>query len=1186
MTQDAPPPEEAVSDAPRGILRRCADAAHVCAREMARHAIEATALAFAVIVAVGVGLAWWLNQGPVSLDPFKDDIRAALARTFNAEEVELGAVTASWSSDLRSVVVTVTDVKVSDMDGSVLGEAPRLEAAVRLGALLQGKVVLSRMAAEGGAFSMVRLPNGALTATFGPPERLFAGVDDDPDALAPTPQAGPPDMLRGLAEVQLRNAAFHIVDARLGAKLTVRDASIRLSRRGDGFALRAVGGMPDLHPQAHFDARARISDDFQEGFLVAEVEYLSPAGVADADGPLAVLSRLDAPVSFLATAAFENGAVSLTGDIEAQIGAGTLRFLDEQDREVRSGTLRARFSDEGATLETLAFDVEGLNATFTGALRDVEEALRGEPGAVMDFDLRSENLVLDLRPVFADVLTIDRAEFNGAADLANLTVRFDDFTIALFEVEAAFRGDIRMQEASNGVLLPAVRVEGPLTGEVRPEHVMAAWPVEFIDPARDWVRDAILAGRAFDGYLRLDMPVEAWIEKRLDDDRLTFTFSYEDTEILYIETMTPLVGASGDVELRGNSLDARVERGTVRRIDVTNGYIHLPELKEPGGIARFGADGYGPVPDMLALLDSDPLYLLEPTGKTPDEFAGYGGGRMELSWPILDEVPPELVNFEIDGVFDDVFAPHHVEFLPLSGAKVTVKGRTDEIVARAEGRLGPARAVIDWVEYPLAEGGPRSEITVNAVIDNVGWDKLGFATREFLTGDVMIKADLIASEELLKSADVTMDFTEAAIRSPVSDWRKPAGAPGEGRLSYVFRDDGGYAFPDVRLSAEGLLLQGRASFGPDFQVESIVADNVVLEDYIEARGRVRRTANDGLLIDVAGSQFNANDLIFYLLNSEPAEIPTEFELLADFDRVTISKRDDLTDVTLAMTHNGTRIDDMTFRAGHAIAITDDAPAQPAAEGAQFITADVFPITTADDAARKLCVYSQDVSVLMRSVLLNDDFRGGVLTIDGDVPPASAPPEAPTKLFVRVGDFRLVNTPILAQLLSSVVSFKGLSDTLNGEGISFNRLTADVTTAENVFYFERALMSGPALGVSTSGRIDAEGEELSVQGTLAPAYGVSSVLGAIPVVGDVLTSREGEGVFGVTFSIRGPFTGANIRVNPLSALAPGILRRIFEGRLRDDERFDGEAAPERVDDYACFPEGGATAARVGAAGSRG
>jgi hypothetical protein len=70
-------------------------------------------------------------------------------------------------------------------------------------------------------------------------------------------------------------------------------------------------------------------------------------------------------------------------------------------------------------------------------------------------------------------------------------------------------------------------------------------------------------------------------------------------------------------------------------------------------------------------------------------------------------------------------------------------------------------------------------------------------------------------------------------------------------------------------------------------------------------------------------------------------------------------------------------------------------------------------------------------------------------------------------------------------------------------------------------------------------------ELSLDGVLVPSFGVNSVLGGLPIIGDLFVSRRGEGVFAPTYSVRGTFERARVSVNPIAALTPGVLRRIFE-----------------------------------------
>ena len=76
--------------------------------------------------------------------------------------------------------------------------------------------------------------------------------------------------------------------------------------------------------------------------------------------------------------------------------------------------------------------------------------------------------------------------------------------------------------------------------------------------------------------------------------------------------------------------------------------------------------------------------------------------------------------------------------------------------------------------------------------------------------------------------------------------------------------------------------------------------------------------------------------------------------------------------------------------------------------------------------------------------------------------------------------------------------------------------------------------------------------IDFKGTIIPAYGINAAVGNIPLFGEILTGGKGQGIFGLTFALGGSMANPKIQFNPLSAIAPGILRKIFE--------FDGSGPP--------------------------
>jgi hypothetical protein len=101
--------------------------------------------------------------------------------------------------------------------------------------------------------------------------------------------------------------------------------------------------------------------------------------------------------------------------------------------------------------------------------------------------------------------------------------------------------------------------------------------------------------------------------------------------------------------------------------------------------------------------------------------------------------------------------------------------------------------------------------------------------------------------------------------------------------------------------------------------------------------------------------------------------------------------------------------------------------------------------------------------------------------------------------------------------------------------------------------ENARAVGSELGLTANGEIDLRAEKMQLEGTIVPAYTINSVLGNIPLLGDLLTGDKGSGVFAATYRLQGPLDDPKASVNPLAALAPGFLRNllgIFAGGGKD------------------------------------
>jgi hypothetical protein len=98
----------------------------------------------------------------------------------------------------------------------------------------------------------------------------------------------------------------------------------------------------------------------------------------------------------------------------------------------------------------------------------------------------------------------------------------------------------------------------------------------------------------------------------------------------------------------------------------------------------------------------------------------------------------------------------------------------------------------------------------------------------------------------------------------------------------------------------------------------------------------------------------------------------------------------------------------------------------------------------------------------------------------------------------------------------------------------------------VITISNAAMRGAALGATASGTINIPGSKMAISGALIPVFGLNNVPGSIPLLGALFGGRD-EGLFGITYRMYGPLDEPQFSMNPISALAPGIFRKIFEQR---------------------------------------
>ena len=146
--------------------------------------------------------------------------------------------------------------------------------------------------------------------------------------------------------------------------------------------------------------------------------------------------------------------------------------------------------------------------------------------------------------------------------------------------------------------------------------------------------------------------------------------------------------------------------------------------------------------------------------------------------------------------------------------------------------------------------------------------------------------------------------------------------------------------------------------------------------------------------------------------------------------------------------------------------------------------------------------------------------------------------------LNIFDFKVSEMPALTKLLS-LASLQGIADVMTGEGIRFNVLEMNFKNKNKLMTIDEIYAIGPAISILMSGYIESN-KLISLRGTLVPATTLNKVIGSLPLIGNILVGKKtGEGVFGVSFKIKGPPKKLKTSVNPIKTLTPRFITRTLE-----------------------------------------
>jgi len=1096
---------------------------YVKAHHVSRAALVASGIA-AALLAFLAGAAIRLLIGPVSLGPFAGALADALDRAVPGISVKYDQAAIEWEREEGRINLVILGARVFDHDGRIIAQAPKADIDLAAAPFLNGKIEVKRIGLVGVQLTLVRTLDGGIRLGIEKDNRESDILKRISDALQNS--QGSTTSLESFA---VRRARLAFYDESTKLFVVAPQADFRLAR-ADHHLVANIDAAIELsgHP-AHVAAEISFPEHLGPtraqveitGFEVQSLAANSPAFAAIKDTAL----KLDLAGAFvidgphLAAAHFTAAA------------KGTFLVPELKDGQVHVSSLTGRATYDGKQHRIV---IE--NATL--ASDKVKARLQGRLGFNLDgagdlagiqANLRLSQLSLAWSGVFAQPVEFQYVDFAGAWNRVDRDFLIEHLSVSGTPIALQASGRITLADGKS----PAVDVKGGV-GPMSLRDLVRYWPIGAASGARTWVDENMPAGSTGPATFELHFTPGMLDQPSMPANAIAASFTITGGEIKYIEGLTHLTQVEGTANVTGNSFSADVKSARIGTLAVSGAKFTVPDFtQQPVDEGVITGHIQGAMPDVLALVDMGNLRYPSRFGINPASSKGDTGLDLSIRLPLLRNMTVDQVAIAIKAVsngFSVALGPH----TQLTDGTIAFQIDNNKLHATGTAGLGgsQSRVNLDWSEDFNTAKAATTKLVVKGTLDDTARNALGAHLSDYLKGPIGISGTLTGHRGALKQGNLTLDLTPANLMLDIIAVNKPAGFPLTARLGLTFGAKSALEAQSIRATGPGTSATANLRYDGAERLVQLQAPVIRIGSQNDFSLDLTRS-EAGLNIIIRGHSLDGSRLGRHGRGGEDESFDEPFHINAKLDRVALREGVTLSSYSLDLTGVADRPATMNLSA----AISKNAT----------VTATISPA----EGGRRVVVTTNDLGTLLQGLFSFASIKGGKLDVSAtmagraDQPVQGDGPDFQGKASLR--DFRVLNQPFLARVFTAG-SLGGLSNLLQGQGIAVDTLDVPFSSKASVISVHDVRATGPAIGVSAEGYVDRPQNDIAIKGSLVPLFGINSVLGNIPLLGNVLTSKEGEGIIGLTYSVTGNADEPNVSVNPLSALAPGILRRIFEGKM--------------------------------------
>lgn len=1140
-------------------------------RPMFRRILIGVTSALAVFAFFSVGLWWRLASGPLEVDVVTPLLASAIQQNFGKNHT----VTIGGTQLERGVnglaSLRIRDIVVQDGDKNVVATAPKAEVSVSGMSLLMGRLRAKRLSLVGAELAVRIERDGQVTITAGadkPPlaitpaivrsaaERAAAAArargntqDTDRPGAAPPPATSAPDEpVAGagtpivtpaehfaaflawidsigapgeesemLDEVGLIDGSLVVDDMRTERKWTFEHIDVSLTRPHHGSLQLRIGSDNPVRPWLLTASIAPSGQDRRsiqiEARKVSIKDLLLAArldeGRYQVDIPLSAIIRAEVGT--------DGNPQSIEGRIFAE--AGSIGEIDKPDSLLTID--RAEFNldwDAGRRSMAMPFQiVSGGNRITLLARADAPR----EPGSPWRIALTGGSAVLTAGGQAEEPpLILNRILIRAKLETALKRFEVEQGEVGTAEIGIAFSGSL---DYSGGE--PRLTA-GLACTQMTVSALKRVWPVFVTPKVRTWVLNHVGNGAVERLTIAANAPIETMKEDGppLPDGGLSIELATTNTVVRPVDALPPIRDADLITRVAGRYVTVSLSRGTIelpsgRKLAMTNGLFEVPDTfpKSPPARARFRIEG--PVPAAAELLAMD--RLRDASGTPIDSATSRGtlAGQVTVNLPIQKDMPPDAVKYNMNIELANFAADKMVLGQKVEASALRVNAGTNGYQIKGDVKINGTPAVLDFRKNRADTG---ADVRITATLDENARARFGFDLGGALSGPVPIKLSGKIVRDQQSQFNVEADLSRAKIENLLPGWNKPAGKSARATFMLASRPQS-TRFDDITIEGSGVMVKGSAEMDSSGELQNAHFPVFALSDGDKAAIKAER-GNDGTLrVAVRGDVYDGRGFVKAIMGTTPPEQKQQHRHQADLDldvrlgAVAGFNGEALRGVELKVGRRGGQLRNFVLNAkiGRDTPFIGDLRRQP--NGQQ-----VMNFETADAGA------------LFRFTDTYARVNGGQLAAFMDPPTAD---NAPQDGVLNIRNFSIRGEAALDKVVAGASNNKA-------QGVEFTRMRVDFTRVPGKLAIRDGVVRGPVIGATIDGQIDFVKNDVRMRGTFVPLYGLNNAFGQIPIVG-LFFGGSNEGLVGITYEVVGPPNAPILRVNPISAIAPGLLRKFFE-----------------------------------------